>query len=194
MRQFAPLLIFAVFALVNIIGGLLRAAKQRQENQRQPAEPDEERRTREIQESIRRKIAERRAAAGQAPAMPAPAESIAPGEIEWDTRQRQLREEMLRPAQELAEATAEPPALPSPFPAASLTSQGEEISAATQAEIRQAQAALEAARKATAKWTAASEPDAPARGAGLRGGLREPGSLRRAVVLREILDPPLALR
>jgi hypothetical protein len=195
MKQLFPLLIFAAFVLVNVIGGLLRAAKQREQNRRQPAEPDEERRTHEIQEQIRRKIAERRAAAGQAPAEPPQAESVRPGEIEWDARQRQLREEMLRQGQARAETMKEPPPLPVPLPAASVTIDAGNVFADTQAaELRQAQAVLEAARKATAKWTAFTEPDAPSRAAGLRGGLREPANLRRAVVLREMLDPPLALR
>jgi hypothetical protein len=177
-----------------------------------PADADDL--TRRIQEEIRRKIAERRGetapdapppfqpeptpplhtepSATEPPPIPvAPTAPVRTGESEWDIRQRQLREELRRQAAERAAMTA-PPALPAEM---ELTVD-EEDALARQRELAERLAALEQARQRAAANAAALTGTSPAtRGVrNLRGDLRDPAALRRAIVLNELLGPPAALR
>jgi len=65
------LLIF-FFVVFSVIRAVFRAAKLSQEHQAGASETDEQRRVRESQERIRKKIAERRGGAAPAPAPPRP--------------------------------------------------------------------------------------------------------------------------
>jgi hypothetical protein len=177
-----------------------------------PADADDL--TRRIQEEIRRKIAERRGetapdapppfqpepaspmqgepAATEPPPLPvAPTAPPRTGESEWDIRQRQLREELRRQAAERA-AMAAPPALP----AETELTEDEQDALARQRELAERLAVLEQARQRAAANAAALTGTSPAtRGVrNLRGDLRDPAALRRAIVLNELLGPPAALR
>lgn len=149
---------------------------------------EEEERTRRIQEEIRRKILERRSggapaapAAPTPPSAPVPVDTYADEPPEW-------REEGPRPVAA--------PAVPPPMDTAILERQR-----ALQEQI----AALEARRVAVkARAESSAFPPAPTaaaadsrRSAGLPdlvAALRQPKTLRQAVILREVLDPPVAMR
>jgi hypothetical protein len=198
MRNLVPLLIF-LWVVISFVASAIRAAKAKQEAP-DANETEEQKRMREIQERIRRKIAERRG--GGAP-------TVAPPLVKSD--EPRPRPTMMAPApvhedplgdmlRRLAGEQAPKPAPPSPI-----------VPAAEEAAILQRQQqlaeqirALEVARQTAARHTAqmATEQsgggaEATARAtvrAGWLTDLRDAKSLRRAIVLREILSAPVALR
>ncbi len=144
---------------------------------------EEELRTRRIQEEIRRKIQERRGGGVPAPVPPplreeAPAYE-APPEPVW------REEEVSRPV-------PAPPPLDDGVLARQRALQ-EQLQAL--ADRRAALAAARSEAPATVAAMSAGAPRAasPKSGALLRD-LRDPESMRRAIVLREVLGPPVALR
>jgi hypothetical protein len=180
---------------------------------REPANTfDEDYETRRIQEEIRRKIAERNGGTGQ-PASPpplappplAPTRRAGPAQ-HWDETQERRRAqaaEALERAQARRRAQAE-----------ARRAEAEEESAlalerqrtlAAQLAALQARK-IEATREANAAWTKPAElggavsPAAVAGAAGRRedasllSELRNARSLRRAIVLREVLGTPVGLR
>lgn len=155
---------------------------------RPEADFDDTERTRRIQEEIRRKIAERRGAGG-APAQPPPvpvripverpveAPSLPPRrrmEPEWSEadaaamdRQRRLQEQM-RAAQERRKAAQAQVQDAFAYPASAPPPRHERpVPGAT-------------GRRRGSAW--------------LQDSLRDPASIRRAIVLREVLGPPVGLR
>lgn len=145
---------------------------------------EEELRTRRIQEEIRRKIQERRGGGAPAP-MPPPLREEAPAyeaptEPVW-------REEAPRSA-------PQPPPLDDGVLARQRALQ-EQLQA-----LADRRAALAASRSeapamvaATSAGVGAARVATPKSGALLRD-LRDPESMRRAIILREVLGPPVALR
>jgi hypothetical protein len=144
---------------------------------------EEEVRTRRIQEEIRRKIQERRGGGAPAPVAPplreeAPAYEM-PSEPDW------REQEALRPA-------PQPPPLDDGVLARQRALQ-EQLEAL--AERRAALAAPRSESPAAATATAAfAVGTAPPKSGALLRDLRNPESIRRAIILREVLGPPLALR
>ena len=131
-----------------------------------PPSLDETERTRRVREEVQRKIAERRreAAPSRAPS-PAPAPAAA-----------------MRPA---------PPADEEDEAEASLQRQQ---SLATQVRVlEEARMAAEVRTRALASFAAPNAPAVRSPSDWLQE-LRDPRSVRRAIVLREILSPPVALR
>ena len=186
---------FIIFIIIAVVSNLLSKAKEDRGVKRTPAAPlrpaddlDQAERTRRIQEEIRRKIAERR---GVALPPPVPAPSLA--EVEREPAEEPVEWEMPR--------ELEPPPLPVPMAArtAALEQARQEELAAQLAALEDARAAARAtaetiatARAAETNWT---ETTKPATGASAwRKDLRSAGDLRRAMVLREVLGPPVALR
>lgn len=177
---------------------------------RDGSDPAQDERVRQIQEEIRRKIAERR---GQSAPPPMPAPQLEPFNP-------------LRPvfSEQPDEAPARPPRLPSQPPGMPtvrevvahddqaalerqrrMAEQLEELENRRLEARRAAQTASEAAPGSHAEvWGKAAGIGAPAAVAGGKGPapggralaaeLRDPRALRRAMVLREVLDPPVALR
>ncbi len=168
---------------------------------RDDTHPDEAERVRRIQEEIRRKIAERRGQSAPPP-MPAPVLPMNP----------------LRPVfreQPPAPAPVQRPA-PPPMPVvrevatvyddeAALERQrrlAEQLAEleARRREVRQTAVTLAEAGPVSAVSASARErtqtifPHVQAGVHGLAAELRNPKALRRAMVLREVLDPPIALR
>ena len=145
---------------------------------------EEEVRTRRIQEEIRRKIQERRGGGAPVPAPPplreeAPAYEI-PSEPDW-------REE------EVPRSVPQPPPLDD-----GVLARQRALQEQLEALAERRRAALAAARNdspvtAAAIGASATGMASPKSGALLRD-LRNPESVRRAIVLREVLGPPLALR
>ncbi|HEY0968736.1 MAG TPA: hypothetical protein VGD88_15195 [Opitutaceae bacterium] len=144
---------------------------------------EEEQRTRRIQEEIRRKIQERRAGgAPAAPVEPPPLREEAPA-YEAPVEEPSWREQAPRAPQ--------PPPLDDGVLARQRALQ-EQLQA-----LAERRAALEAARsRASAPVLAAATAThaRPSKSAALLRDLRDPESTRRAIVLREVLGPPVALR
>ena len=169
--------LIALFVIITVIRGLVQMARKLSEpppgTPRSAAAPDpaQAERTRRIQEEIRRKIAERR---GFAPPIGLP------------------------PI--MAEAAPEPAAPPADEPA---TSPSLAVVLEGQRQLAEQMRALEAARvqgerrAANAEaMSAATAIPAPAANitAELLANLRDPLTVRRAWLMREILDRPVGLR
>lgn len=155
------------------------------------ADPEEAERTRRIQEEIRRKIAER--AGGGPIQVPPPApeppplfrtETSAPRPVAAPLPQREFTRQ----------AEPAPVAQPSPFQAsaAAILERQRQL----EEQMRELEVARKAAqRKATAvALQSGVQPAAVERDGGLLADLRGARNLRRAIVLREVLGPPVGLR
>jgi hypothetical protein len=167
-------LFFIAIAVVAILQRLKKSG-QEESTPRSQVAPEEEERTRRIQEEIRRRIMERRG--------PAPARQPAEERRPFPPAPPMIEE--VRPLR------VEPPSLVE-------ISDGVDDSA----EYRRQQDLIERARVAEAarRSRAAIAGPAPAAVAGaehseqLIPGLHDRSGLRRAIVLREILGPPVGLR
>lgn len=177
---------------------------------RDGSDPAQDERVRQIQEEIRRKIAERRGQ-GAPPPMPAP-------ELEPFNPLRPVFGE--QPFEEAPpRLPPQPPAMPTVREVVvhddqaalerqrRMAEQLEELETRREEARRAAQAARSAPTVASHEdvWGKGSGVGAPAAVSGGRNGpalggralaaeLRDPQALRRAMVLREVLDPPVALR
>lgn len=164
----------------------LKQARSQEAAGRSPAtDPEDAERTRRIQEEIRRRIRERR---GLAPAAP-PAPVTAENEPEFPAPPPMIEE--VRPI------VVKPPPLPVADAAAT---SGHAAEYERQQQMLQQLRALKATRQASAAAAPAAAPPAPVGAAvaapvsQLPTDLRNPAGLRRAIVLREILGPPLGMR
>ena len=176
-----PFLIF-FFVVISVVRGVVKMARKMNETPpvtRSPAtfDPGEAERTRRIQQEIRRKIAERR---GQAA-------------IEEPPRQFPTEEEQEQPP---VQPERSPPEAPAGATMAAvmerqqqLADQMRELEAARGVQLRRAAAVASAKKVETDQATAIGVM----RGA-LLEDLRDAPSARRAILLREILDRPVALR
>lgn len=198
--------IFVLVFVVQIVRGLLRTRQEAPADEAKPDALEEQRRVREIQESIRRRIAERR---GEKPATEPPPlvrrESAPPPEPNPETTQlpepfgdplRRVLQELERRARPEA-----PPPLPVPPPIVETRNAELERQEKLAQEIKSLEEARLLAKRRAAKAAAGAEAEAgsatgqrhAARGRTL-DDLRDPESIRRAVVLREILGTPVGLR
>jgi hypothetical protein len=162
-------------------------------------EDDEQRRVREIQERIRRKIAERQGTTPAGPAAPVSTRmEIPPPLVQAPApREHPLAEKLKRTLQEMERKMNRPADAPQAAHARRVeierkTRDAEDLQAADDERV------LVARRVA---HHAADRAETEQRHAVLMGtrdrllaDLRAPESLRRAIVLREVLGPPLALR
>lgn len=144
-------------------------------------DPEQAERTRRIQEEIRRRIMERR---GQPPGLPPETEAEAMGEPAQFPAPPPLIE-AVRPA-----------FVPPPVVVLSADQREMERQGVLLDQLRQWEAVVPAITAGESAPAAGME--AGVRGWGLTGSLladlRSPAGLRRAVVLREILGPPVGLR
>jgi hypothetical protein len=196
--------VFIIIVVVQIVRGVMRSRQSAPpEEDAKPDALEEDRRVREIQETIRRRIAERRGE--QAPPVGPPPvmrrESAPAPEPSPKTTQmpepfggplRRVLEELERQARpEPAPAPAPPPVIDTR--SAELERQrrlAEEIRALEEARAAAKKKAA-AAREAEAQLTATMSHAARGR---VVGDLQDPASLRRAIVLREVLGTPVGLR
>jgi hypothetical protein len=160
-----------------------------------PAPPDSEEaaRTRRIQEDIRRRILERR---GLAPAAPRMTEDERPAFPEATAPVFEDREQAFPSAPPMIEEVR-PLVVPPPVlvPMAMAPAADDSSEAKRQRELGQRLREIElAASRRLAPTVAAAAPVPAVAGGGLRALLRSPAGLRQAVMLREIVDPPLGLR
>ncbi len=195
-----------IFAVI-VITQVLRAAGRAKRNRAEQPQQDPAAATRDEQaarEAIRRRIAERRAAGGGPPAEPPPLAEARPAPSPQTTQLPDVFNgplgRMLQELQKRAAPPAPEPAAPPPLPAAHSSAELER-----QAQLAERLRELEEARAATQRRAAhLKEEQAAAAQAepALRGAAREhllqdlagPQSLRRALVLREVLGAPVALR
>jgi len=198
-----PMLVVVILVFIaQIVRGLMNARKAGTEHETQHDDVAEERRVREVQEQIRRQIARRQ---GSPQPMEEPAarrEAEPPPLARPETTQMpevlggplgRMLEELQKRAQP---APSAPPMLVEVQHSAELQRQqklAEEMRALEEERLRlQRRAASLAAEKAA---VAHSEPAQRALGRGrLLEDLRDPQSLARAFVAREILGPPIGLR
>jgi len=174
--KFIPLAVF-VFVAVSIARNALRVAKRiRQLPPTSPEalDPDVAERTRRIQEQIRRKIAERRGEPVAAEVLPVGPE--------------------MEPPVMLEEAPAEPASTPT---AAAVLERQQQLANQMRALEHVRMSEQRRATQVTADLKTESESErgmlTTSRG-NLLEDLRDPASLRRAFVLREVLGPPVGLR
>jgi hypothetical protein len=198
------LIIFLVIFLSQIVRGILRARKAKEDHEAGYDETAEGRRVREIQERIRRQVAERR---GQTAAEPPTLEREVGEPPVARTETTQLPEifggplgRMLEDLQKRAQPQPEPPAPPPIYAEAYNTGEMErQERLAEELRVLEEQRVLVQRRAAyiAAEKTAATNSSAGVRTAArdrTLGDLRDPAALRRAFVLREVLGPPVGLR
>ena len=192
----------AVFVIVSVIRGLRQSSGPA--GQRPAAgtgDGEEQRRVREIQERIRQKIAERRGgqpaqsdeAASSRNELPPPL----PRQVE-PAPQHPFGEPMKRMLQDL-ERKLQPPPSPAPVPPSNRAELERQFRLADELRVAddlRLQVARRAAHQAIEKAKAAETPTAllTATRQRLLSDLRDSQSLRRALMLREVLGPPVALR
>lgn len=195
-----PAVVFVVLFLAKVVQGVLKARKDRREEA--PARPDalaEERRTREVQEDIRRKIAARRA--GRTVEAPPAPEAPPPLVMREDPTVLPVPEPLKRMLRELEQRVqpAPEPVAPPPLADRSRSELERQQRLADEMKALEEQRALVARRAANIAALKAEEARsqgalrAAARGRVL-DDLRDPESLRRAFVLREVLGTPVGLR
>jgi hypothetical protein len=176
-----PLLIAAFVVVVRIIQALAKSRAAGEQHRRQQGdETEEERRVREIQDRIRRAVAARRE--GRRPTTPAPPVlQPAPGEDN-----------------DPFHGEPEPAAVPAPDPAAvarALRNAELERQAQLAEKMRALTEMRELARARAEQAAAEMKPaGAIARRHRLDEIIRDPENLRRAILVREILGPPVGLR
>ena len=185
---------FILFVIIAVISSLVKKAKEtngenppaagarRQNASGSPARTggavDYDERMRRIREEIRRKIEERRGAAptGLPPPMP-----VAPVMAETEFQ---------------PESTFEPEVAAPPVPALTAPEKRHQAEAAeervVQAEQRRTEQTIAEARVAELSWTESTKPATGT--SALRKDLRSGRDLRRAIAMREVLGPPVALR
>ncbi len=199
-----PVLIFVVVFIAQVARGFMRT-KQGQtdaEPQARPNELEEHRRTQEVQEEIRRRIAERRSgrAAPPSPASePAPPVVTEPDPTAIPPLPEPLRR-MLEQLEKRAEPVPPPPLAEQPQMVAQRNAELERQERLA-AEMKSLEEARAAAARRAAQLAAAKADEARSQGALLTASrtrldddLRNPESLRRAFVLREVLGTPVGLR
>lgn len=215
-----PVVIFVVIVIGQIIRGLLKARTGHAEPERPADDLEEQRRVREIQEQIRRRIAERRGqpAAEPVPAAPpplAPVEGRPPPVARPETTQmpdpfggplRRMFEEIERRTQQQPPPrpqpppprTATPPTLPQLYDrrVAEVERREQAAEQVRDLETTRVQTQRRAANVAAGK-AAEAQSEAALTAAARRAvlaDLNDPQALRRAFVLREVLGTPVGLK
>lgn len=194
-----PAIIFVVVVISQVVRGFSKLRGSREEEP--PAKADEleaERRAREIQEDIRRKIAERRG--GRAAPPPPEAAPEPPVVVARDPTAIPVPEPLRRMLEQLERRT-QPVPVPAPPPVLERRHAELERQEQLAEELRTLEEARTLAGRRATKL-AASEAQQRGSQAGqlsaARGrvmdALHDPEALRRAFVLREVLGTPVGLR
>lgn len=193
-------IIFVVIFLSQIVRGVLRARKAKQEHEAGYDETEEGRRVQEIRERIRRQAAER---GRQAKTEPPPLEQETGEPPVARPETTQLPEifggplgKMLEDLQKRVQPQPEPPVYAEVRNTAEVTRQerlAEELRVLEEQRAMVQRRAAQIAAEKAAEARSGAGVQAAARDRTL-GDLRDPEALRRAFVLREVLGPPVALR
>lgn len=193
-----PTLIFVTIVIVQIVRGISKARRQDPTPEPRHNELEQARRN----EEIRRRIAERRA--GHTSPPPEPARTEPPPVIERDpTAIPDLPEPLKRMLTQLEKRREPRPTIAPPSPP--LPPERSRAELERQYQLAEEMKALEEerllAKRRAAQLAAAQAEAATTKGAlrtAARGrlleDLKDPQSLRRAVVLREVLGTPVGLR
>ena len=200
------LVIFLVIFVSQVLRAVLRARKAKTEHEARRDDSSEERRVRELQEQIRRRIATRRG--GQAPSdtTPPPLSSEPAARPVPRPATTQLPELFGGPLGRMLEELqkrAQPPPLAPPPPVVVETHNRGELE--RQQQLADKLKALKDSRvvvqrraaHVAADKRAVAESEPALRSAGREralADLNDPESLRRAFILREVLGPPVGLR
>ncbi len=204
------LVIFVLFIVVQVVRGFFRTrSAAAPEPTAKPDELEEQRRTQEIQEEIRRRKEERRGAFAPAETPPPLQQDPVPQALPRRAETTQMPEPFggpLRRMMEELERDGRPQPVPVPTPPV-LPSTAERRNAelVRQEQLAEELRVLEESRmlvKRRATQLAASSYAQSQSEGGLRTAvqgkifedLRDPASLRRAIVLREVLGTPVGLR
>lgn len=198
--------IFLVIFISQILRAFLNARKASAQHEAGHDESAEARRVREVQEQIRRQIAQRRGGSAPVEAAPPPlARTVEPAPVPrpQTTQLPELFGGPLGRMLEELQKRAQPPAEPPPRPAyvetrnsAELERQQQLADRLKELEDQRAVVQRRAAHVASdQRILAASEPALRTVARDLvTADLANPNALRRAFVLREVLGPPVAFR
>jgi hypothetical protein len=194
---FLPLVVI-VFMVISFVRALTRAQQAKERHEDSGAETDEERRAREIRERIRRAVAERRAGSPVRPEAPPPLvmrqsppvrRTAVPPLEPFGGPMRRTWEQLER---KLA------PRVPDIVPTASAELERQEQATKAIRSLEVAQLTLDRRNLRAADAAQAVAEAEPALRTKAREqlleDLRDPASLRRAFVLREVLGAPVGLR
>lgn len=195
--------IFLAIFLSQIVRAVMRSRRASEEHEVQHDDAAEARRVRDVQEQIRRRIAERRAG-GEAMPPPAPTSEQRlerPAPRPETTQMPEFGGPLGRMLEELQKRAQPPPAPPPPVVAAHNTAElqrqqrlADEIKALEESRMAaQRRAAAIAVEESAAVATAGAAKRSAAR-EHLLEDLSDTTSLRRAIVLREVLGAPVGLR
>lgn len=190
-----------VFIAISVVRAMMKAAKQKEEHQATTDETDEQRNLRRIREGIQRKIAERRG--GVAPVEPPPmpaaspaARTFVPPAVPPLDSFGGPEKRMLAELERRVQPRPVPPPLP-PVTDGAVVARQEQLAEQMRVLEESRMLARRRAAELAAMKKAEGESEAgvltTARGS-LLADLRDPQSLRRAFVLREVLGAPVALR
>jgi len=198
------LVIFLVIFVSQIVRGMLRARKAKEDHEAGYDETAEGRRVREIQERIRRQVAERRGKVAPEPPTLQPDYSEPPVARPETTQLPEIfggpLGRMLEDLQKRAQPQPQPPAPPPIYAEVGNRAEMErQEQLAEELRVLQEQRVLIQRRAAyiAAEKTAESNSSSGVRAAARErtlGDLHDPAALRRAFVLREVLGPPVGLR
>ncbi len=202
------LVIVVLIFAVQVVRGLFRTRRDAAPPPlAKPDELEEQRRMQEIQEDIRRRKEERRGAFAPSDAPPPLHEETAAPPLSRRTETTQMPEPFggpLRRVLEQMEREVRPQPVPLPPPLAS-TAEMRNAELVRQEQLAEDLRVLEESRmlvkRRAAQLAASNYAESQSEG-GLRTAvrgklfddLRDPASLKRAVVLREVLGPPVGLR
>jgi hypothetical protein len=195
-------LIIFIIVLISMVRGAMQAAKNKpggdEERPELPGDLEEQARMREVQERIRRKIAERR---GEAAAPVAPPAQFAPAEPpprpplshrpQADPLDGPTPRELLR---RTYQPRVPPVVAPAAFDSATLGRQEELADQIRQLEAERLANDRRVAQLATETATVAAAYAPTKAQVAWLADLRKADNLRRAIVLREVVGPPIALR
>jgi hypothetical protein len=195
-----PVVIFVVIFLGQVFRGFVKMRGSRNE----PPPPrhndvEEERRAQEIQQEIRRKIAERRGGHSVPPELPPSGENAPqrPVVVARDPTAIPVPEPLRRMLDQLERRVQTPPTPPPvPHRAAEVERQeqlAEQLRVLEETRVLTARRAAKIVAKDVAEQQSERGLRKTARGK-LNDELRDPESLRRAMVLREVLGTPVGLR
>ena len=189
--------------VAQFVRGLFRTRRTLPTPDAKPDELEAERRTREIREQIQRQRAERRgeSTGTEQPARSEPAPPPVPRPIETTQMPEPFGGALRRVLQEL-QGDVQPPPMPVPPP---LAVEQRDAELARQEQLAEQMRVLEEsrmlARRRVTELAATNYAESQSEG-GLRTvtrgklleDLRDPASLRRAFLLREVLGPPVGMR
>jgi hypothetical protein len=197
-----------VIVVVVVLGQMFRAIaearKTRTKNEKQHDPSAEERRMREVQEEIRRQVAQRRGGQASPPVQTEERPTMEPPVARPQTTQlpEPFGGPLGRMLEELQKRSAPPPAPVAPPPLAARRNTAE---LERQEQLAEELRVLEESRVLTARRASQVAARAKAEGLTQRAlltvardqvlhDLHNPESLRRAFVMREVLGPPVGMR